>query len=497
TRAVLVMLGFHLSMVSSMLSAIVTVVGVAAVIHVIVRFREARGDGRDRRAALIHAASLLAIPIVWASSTDAAGFASLLAAHVGPVRDFGVMMAVGSLLVVVSIALLVPGLALIGRFDPDPRRAWGEGRLEAGLRRALSGAVRRPIAVTVIALLVTGLTAVGLRRTQVETDFTRNFRRDSPIVQAYALIETRLGGAAVWDVIVPAPATLDWPYLAKILRLEDDLRAKVTGLTKVISLADLVRAGAPRDLARIRFGRRMLTSAGLRGIRKRMPTFYQAVYSEDPRSPGQYYLRIMLRCHERQTASERQALIAAVDRIAHRHFPEAQVTGLFVLLTSLVESMVRDQWTTFSVAVVSIALMMTVAFRSPRLALFALLPNALPIVMVTGTMGWFGLKINMGAAMIAAVSMGLSIDSSIHYIAAYRRARRRGLAPAEVLDGVQQTVGRAVWFSTLALIVGFSSLCFSQFVPTITFGVLVSLSMLGGLVGNLLILPLLLRYLGP
>src|SRR5205823_4856878 len=117
----------------------------------------------------------------------------------------------------------------------------------------------------------------------------------------------------------------------------------------------------------------------------------------------------------------------------------------------------------------------------------------LPIFMVMGLMGWLGLKINMGAAMIAAVSMGLSVDSSIHYITSFRRAQSEGLAVGQALAAVQQTVGRAMVFSTLALIIGFSVLCISEFVPTIYFGCLVSLAMLGGMFGNLLVLPLLLK----
>jgi predicted RND superfamily exporter protein len=94
--------------------------------------------------------------------------------------------------------------------------------------------------------------------------------------------------------------------------------------------------------------------------------------------------------------------------------------------------------------------------------------------------------------MIAAVSMGLSVDSSIHYISAFRRARAEGKSLDDALAGVHLSVGRAMVFSTLALIVGFTVLCTSRFVPTIYFGTLVSLSMLGGLAGNLVVLPLLL-----
>jgi predicted RND superfamily exporter protein len=139
--------------------------------------------------------------------------------------------------------------------------------------------------------------------------------------------------------------------------------------------------------------------------------------------------------------------------------------------------------------------MMLLALRSVPLAAVALVPNILPILVVTGVLGWLDLKVNMGAAMIAAVSMGLSVDSSIHYLIAYRRHRASGRARNEAIDTVQRGVGRAMVFSTLALVVGFLVLCQSQFVPTVYFGALVSLAMLGGLAGNLVILPLLLVLL--
>jgi predicted RND superfamily exporter protein len=230
-----------------------------------------------------------------------------------------------------------------------------------------------------------------------------------------------------------------------------------------------------------------------------MPNFAEAMLTAQPDEQGRRYLRVMLRARERQPAEQKEWLIQQVRDIADKRFPSnadapgAEATGFFVLLTNLIHSMVRDQWVTFGAAAAGIGLMLLAAFRSLKLALIALVPNAMPIFMVLGALGWLDLKINMGAAMIAAVSMGLSVDSSIHYLASFRRAMREGKTVARSLSEVQQSVGRAVVFSTLALIVGFTVLCTSQFIPTIYFGTLVSLSMLGGLVGNLLVLPLLLQ----
>jgi len=511
TKASLAWSGLQLTMVSSMLTAIVTVIGVASVVHVTVRFREARLDGLPPREALSRAGGLLVAPIFWAVATDAIGFLALTFARVGPIQDFGLMMAIGATMVLVAMALLVPGLVLLGRFDVDPQRAWGERLLEKQLDRLLDWVRRRPLTVAALTLGVVAVCVSGTSRLEVETDFTRNFRAGSPIVRSYDYVETHLGGAGVWDVIIPAPERLNWPFLRRVAVLEQQLRREVVvrdsdgterpALTKVLSLADAVIAGSPTSFDSVRFAamRRSMLHAGIRKLKQRMPGLAESLYGEDPAEPGRFYVRIMLRAKESQPARQKQQIIKQVRRIAGEAFPPsndspgAEVGGFFVLLTHLIDSILRDQWFTFGVATAGIGLMMCLALRSPLLAGVALVPNVLPILMVNGLMGWLGLKINMGAAMIAAVSIGLSIDSSIHYLTGFRRARGEGMTLDQAIGTVQQSVGRAVVFSTVALIVGFLVLATSQFVPTIYFGILVSLTMLGGLAGNLIVLPMLLR----
>jgi predicted RND superfamily exporter protein len=518
TRASLVWSGLRLTMVSSMFTAIVTVIGIASVVHILVRFREGRTLGMSARDALTHAGTRLAAPICWAVATDAAAFLALGLSRVGPIRDFGLMMAIGALMVAVSIALVVPGLVLLGRMDTDPKSAWGEKRLDRSLARSVDWIQRRPVAITVVTLLFVGLSFVGVFLAEVETDFTKNFRAETPIVQAYQYVETNLGGAGVWDIVLPAPEHPDWPFFARVRRLESRLRGEVEvpsgdrngepGLTKVLTLADIVVAGSPVNLDG-RWKDRLKNTAIYKGIEKlkeQMPGLVQQLYGEDRSEPGKHYMRIMLRAKERQPALNKRVIIEQVNAIVAQEFPAqvgapgGEVGGFFVLLTQLVDSILRDQWRTFGAATAGIGLMMILAFRSPLLAAITLLPNALPILAVTGLLGWTGMvfsdvKINMGTAMIAAVSIGLSIDSSIHYITAFRYARREGKSVREAIATVQQSVGRAVVFSTLALVVGFAVLCTSQFVPMVYFGVLVSLTMLGALAGNLVVLPLLLRLL--
>ncbi len=732
TKATLVVSGLDLSMVSSMLTAIVTVTGIATVVHITMRFREAREDGLTPYKAFERTASLLAAPVFWTCMTTAVGFGSLLFAKVEPIQDFGVMMAIGSLFVLVCVTLVVPGLTLLGRFDSDPRLAWGEDLLHGGLQKLIAAVEKAPWAIGTVSLVIVAITISGTRWLEVETDFTKNFRSHTPIVQSYQFVENNLGGAGVWDVILPAPKTADNAeltneYLTLVRDLEtklrnipttpisedeelpagwqrhhrlpvgfsaafpaepeekqirdkqglrsfryqatsessvvyqvfvhelsaeqmsqdqsailinsvkkyagedvesreitsaghagraftrefkhksdlwisdnmifvlesrlyriavsrpkadadstryqqfvDSIRFVTPALTKVVSVADADEATKVTLL---------LTYAGprarLTGMQTWLTTFYRSMLNTKTVEGDVGYLRVMLRAPERQPASQKLELIERVKQVVERELeseewrilraslletkqlresvteflepqlddeqwktiadaieadadnlalltqakelsgehlgearfgtfldsqelPEAETTGFFVLLTNLISSIIRDQWVCFGIATVAIAVMMTVAFRSPILAIVALIPNALPILMVFGLMGWLGayseeIKLNMGAAMIAAVSMGLSVDSSIHYIISFRRAREDGLSVHDALTLVQQSVGRAAVFSTLALVVGFSVLCTSSFVPTIYFGVLVGLSMLGGLFGNLVVLPLLLR----
>ena len=527
TRATLYFSGVRLSMVSSMLTAVVTVVGIATVVHVIVRFREGRRQGLEPRDAFVRMAQMLAVPVFWACTTDAVGFAALLVAEVGPVRDFGLMMALGAMMVLVSVVLLVPGLTMVGRHPAEPRVRGAERLLARGLGGSLLWVRAHPVAVAVAALVSFGITAAGAYRLEIESDFTKNFRADSPIVQAYDTVETHLGGAGVWDILLPAPQSLDWDYLRRVLQLQQRLRAEVAvadgddaaqPALKVLSLGDALVAGAPSLVRQRNPLRRAITlRAAIASVKTHLPIVAESLHATDPAAEApaaavagngldetfesdrtgseESYYRIMLRAVERQPAAQKRRLIQDVAEISRQEFPEAEVTGFFVLLTNLISSILRDQWLTFAVALSGIGLAMLLAFRHPLYAVAALVPNVLPILVVTGLMGWMGLRINMGAAMIAAVSLGLSVDSSIHYIIPFLRARKAGRSVAEALDEIQQSVGRAVVFSTLALIIGFTVLITSEFIPTVYFGVLVSLAMLGGLLGNLIVLPVLLTLI--
>ena len=338
TRGVLSIAGAQLTMVSTMLSAMITVVAIATVTHVIVEYRRQRDHGHEPAAALEAALALLLWPICGAIATDVVGFGSLMASQVGPVHDFGVMTSLGAGLVLLAAALVLPFLALAGRFDADPRRAWGETALEAGLDRLVRRIVRHPGPILAAVILVVAAALAGLSRLEVETDFTRNFRPDSPTVASYEMVESRLGGAGVWDVLVPVVGSVDGQTLARVRAFEDRLRSEVTvtdddtgtrpALTKVMSVADVIAAVSPVPLEQLEastFGNWAVAQA-IAVMKQQLPSLAGALVGEDP-ADGTTWLRVMLRARERQPAAVKRAIVAEVRRITAETFPAGDTAG--------------------------------------------------------------------------------------------------------------------------------------------------------------------------
>lgn len=505
TKAILALSGAQLSMVSSPLVALVTVIGVATVVHITVRFREERlksGSLDALRNTLTHVGPA----IFWTCLTTVAGFAALLVSRVAPVASFGLMMALGAGLVFVAAAMLIPAAVLsFPRWDNLPGRAWGESGVAHALQRLVEQISRFPGRVLVLVLVLAAAASCGIARLQVATDFNDNFRRSSPIVKSFSFLVQRIEGINPIDVLIDVPNL--WgnefePKLRALRAMQEELERDpmISDTLSVADLLDFVQAALvpanpgtdqppssrPRWLPRL--PREVPPRATLELLNQIEPKFIASFWSRDAR-----LMRVVVQARHAEGAVAKRQLVERIEAIAKRHFPESRTTGIYVLMVFLVESLMGDQWTTFAISLAAILIMMMAATRSWRLGLVALVPNVGPILMVLGTMGWCGLKINMATAMLASVSLGLSVDFSIHYLSRFQQELRAGRDFSGALAATHGSVGLAMVLANLALIAGFSVLLLSSLIPTVHFGLLVSVAMLGGLIGNLVVLPLLLQ----
>jgi predicted RND superfamily exporter protein len=513
------------------------------VIHLGSAQRAFRQRGYRIKTATTRAIAWIMPPIFWACATDAAGFISLSLSGIAPVREFGVMMAIASMAVFAAILLFTPLMITGGsqRFDAlqrfgqlfDPKTVGGIGyRIRKGALRLAVVMVRHRRAMIALTAVLLGIVFLGVNRLEIESSFLRNFRQSSPLVAAYQMVESEFSGAGVWDIVLDAPDSLSGRYMDQVRELEGRLRGiEIDGqrLTKVLSLADADKIASSITLLRF-----APPSARLAGMRTAIPEFSDALLvprnpkpqtpdqpspsttsnpddaapqSAPAAEPHQRKLRIMLRSQEHIPAETKIAMIREVERVVQEQTSSPQwaacfdaahpsrpgrVTGYYVLLARVVSQLIGDQWLCLLLSAVLVWSLLVLAMRSFTLASIALIPNILPVLAVLAILGALGIKMNMGAAMIAAVSIGLSIDGSVHFVSNYQRKIARGRTPLHATLYAQKQIGLPLLMATIALVVGFSVLAMSEFVPTATFGILTAAALVTGTLTNLTLLPALL-----
>lgn len=485
-RSVMALADIQLGFTGAMSTSLITVIGIATTIHVAVRYREEFDLSPDARTAMKQTLEKALAPIFWTCSTTAVGFGSLAVSQVAPVRDFGWIMAAAALLVGVSSFMLIPGGVLLGRLASRPSATLGEARLADGLGWLEVLTARHSVLAATLTLFVLSVASVGLLWLEVETDFTKNFRNDSPVLEGYRFVEERLAGAGLLGMSFDAPKRLTPEFLDTVRKCETRLR-ELDGVSKVTGLTDFLDFVAQSMPAASRSP--FVLNLQLTALQRTQPKEIEQVWNDDK---GR--MRIVLRVRESQASSAKAELLSAIESIGREYFGESvHATGLYVLLVHLIDSLLSDQWLSFFASASGALLMMMMAFRSVRLGLVAFAPNLIPIAVVAGSMGWLGLRINAATAMINSITMGLVIDFSIHYLSRFRLELKKTEDFHQALFRTHRSTGRSMVFASMALMLGFSVLSFSNFLPTMQFGLLVSLAMLGGLVGNLVMMPVLLR----
>ena len=507
TQATLQLLGMELSLVSTILTAITTVITVTSVLHIGVRYRILRRRGGTAMKATAIALTLLIVPIALTCATDAAGFAALGVSRILPVRQFGTMIAIAAtavflgLILIGPVILTIPSIQPLSRFIAGVRSVFLEP-LQRLIRRGClivaQKAVHRLTWVSIACLAMFVFISLGFQRVVTETSFLKNFRDDSSIVRSYARVENEFGGAGVWDVLLDAPEVIDSSFLNQVRELERVLRdIDVEGarLSKVISLAD-----ADAVISRVRIMRLVSAKMRLAGMQQTMPVFYDALMTEpldvdESGNKGRRF-RLMIRSEENLDADAKMKLIAEVERVVSQSEvgKTAKVTGYYVLMARLIDQLIGDGWRCFFASGVLVWLLLVVSGRSLKRATIALLINLLPALLVISAVGLSGSKINMGSAMIAAVSIGLSIDGSVHFLASYRRKIARGRTAEQSATHAAAAIGVPMILATVALVIGFGGLSTSEFVPTATFGVLVATTLVVGTLINLTVLPSLIAW---
>jgi len=487
--------GRSLNPVTSLMTPVILVMSVEGTIQLINHYLAARARGLTSLAALEQADHRMRIPCFNAALTAAIGFVSLLTLPIPAIRDFGLFTALGIMLGYGLTIVLTPLLlASLPDFPPRIIRAFEPGPVERGLSRLVRWVCDHPstTALSVGAILLISL--VGIAQTRVETDLVRSLRHASPLAAATRFIDEQLTGVNSVEMLIPGVSANDPEWLGKIARFEEAVRGlhgvrKVTGLPDVLARVNRAIHRGDDTYARLPDGPDAASDLDeiLGRLGEEAPAELQrfVATSAGERST----LRIIARVPALDTASS-QVLFSQIRGAAARAgLPELTLTGNFVVFSNMSTTLVRHQVQGLGVALILILGVMAVQFRSIRLGVLCAIPNAAPVIVVYGLMGWSGVALSVPTAMIASVAIGTIVDNSIYLLARFREAFARQPEYVDALVAMVRASGRAVVFSTVTLAVGFGVGVLSSFVPTVHFGVLTGAAFLLGLISQFVVLP--------
>ena len=521
-------LGFLLmpaTVISSNFVALMAIMIISLTIHLIVRYRELLQAPAPLGAKKLVAATMTSkfAPCLYTALTTMAAFGSLTVSSIVPVEDFGWMMCIGLVLGFLVTFILFPAvLMLLDGGRPRPGL-----RLETGLIQRLSAlSQRHPGKVAWASLAAAAAAAAGIAQLSVDNRFIDYFRNDTDINQGMVYIDQHLGGTAPFDLVLNFEPWQAWDdALAGDDPFADDPFAEAPaadgaaadpfperywftrdkldriGLAhrllearpevgKVVSLASL------DELARQFNDGDPLSNVQVAAVLAALPPNIRDEVIRPYASPATGQARLWARVIESGPYFDRDQLVADIKQAVVREagFADGAVTiaGMVVLFNGMVQKLVSSQVDTLGYVLLATFLMFLVLLRSPLFALLGMAPNILAAAAVLAVMGFAGIPLNMMTAAIAAVSIGIGVDFAIHYLHRYRRERALAKDPGAAIARTHGSIGRALFLTGLTIMVGFSVLCFSNFVPTVMFGLLVALAMALAFLANLTLLPSLL-----
>ncbi len=509
TLGIMVLTGHAITLGTFVLPALLLVVGASYAIHVMARYYEQTETRANRVEVVVRAFERVWVPLLISAFTTAVGFGSLMVSRIPAIFDLGAFAVVGVVCLTLSTLCALPATLALLPVERVARRAEaGTPLLDRFLGTLAWAAAHERTPIILGAVVVGILSLFGIRRIQVDSDFLYYFTPHATIrIDNEAINKSIVGSNIFYIVIEGEPETLK---RYEVLKLVKDLQGFVEaqpGVTATVSIVDYLEllesglnksSGGENDLVIDEQGK--LVAAEVQRTFWEDPSKLQNVLKMVASSPNTFksvvtpdFSKASLLVRTQLSGSRTiENTLQTIRSYIGTHFPRdlpARLTGTLVLLTGTTSDIVAGQIESLSVALGVIFIVMSAMFLSLRIGLLAILPNVLPIMLFFGVMGWLGILLNLGTSLIAAIALGIAVDSTVHYMARLNLEVKGETDQAAAITRVVKTVGVPIFYTTIALFFGFLTFAFSSFVPIQNFGILSAVTMAMALVANLLLLP--------
>ena len=517
TTGLISWMGWKVTVVSANFIALLMIIGISLTVHLVVRYREitSRFNDLTHSEALKRTLSQMFLPCLYTALTTMVAFASLIISDIRPIIDFGLLMVL-SIFIAFTVSFIFFGslASLMKKNTKDTKVDYSSG-FTTWINSLV---VRFKNVILIISLIGFILSLVGINKLSVENKFIDYFKPTTEIYQGLSLIDKKLGGTAPLDIIISAPQTApttndefeedfddfgieteEYGYwfnsqnLSYLEEIHDYLEARPE-IGKVLSVSSAIK------LAEIAKGEK-LDDLELALLRKVLPDDINNQLLSSYISEDDNQVRLSARVIESMDGLNRKNLIDEVknDLIQNYELSEEQfyLSGISVIYNNLLQSLFQSLIGSLTIVFSAIFIMFIILFRSLYMALIAMIPNLLSASSVLGIIGWSGIPLDIMTVTVAAISIGIGVDNTIHYVHRFLKEYELQKNYDLAIKNSHATIGRAMFYTSLTIVLGFMILVSSNFNPSVFFGIFTSFSMIVAILAALMLLPVLIRHLKP
>ena len=513
-------MAWRVTVVSSNFISLLLIISISLTIHLIVRYQELfeTHSSATRQELVTMTLTQMLKPCFYTALTTIIAFASLGVSEIKPVIDFGKMMVAGIFFAFLFSFILFPIFMLL--FASDKGR---ESRDFSKGVTVIFSSITDKLGnyISLIAIALFSISIYGINQLTVENRFIDYFKPSTEIYKGMDLLDTKLGGTAPLDIVINAPRDWNdslevdesfdddfgfedegsqdgyWWNTISLERLENihDYIDSLPEIGKVLSVASGIKVA--RELK----DGEPLSELDLALVKNMLPEDIKENLLSSYISEDENQVRISARVIESAEGLNRNELLSEISNNLQNEFSLEQdqfrLTGLAVLYNNMLQSLFDSQIGTIVIVFTIIFLMFLILFRSLYLSIIGIIPNLLAASVVLGTMGLFSIPLDIMTITVAAISVGMAVDNTIHYIHRFKKEFAISGNYKNSMHNSHRTIGRAMFYTSLTIILGFLVFATSNFNPSVYFGFFVSLAMVMALLGALTLLPQLILYFKP
>ncbi len=513
------LIGWKVTVISSNFIALMLILNMAMNIHVTVRFLQLKKEFSEisKSEAVFNTSKKMFLPILYTVLTTICAFLSLIFSGIKPIIDFGWMMTMGLTVSIMITFLLLPSLLTLFSSNDDIDVKDTE---KSKITFALGNFAKKSnllIFGPTIAVLI--LSVVGISKLEVENSFINYFDQETEIYKGMKKIDDELGGTTPLNVIIKFPIQekeeddefSEWEEenenkkedkakywftrdkMDKIIKVHDYLDS-LPEIGKVLSFGSILRVA--EDL-----NKKELQSLEIAVLYSKIPDEIKKEIISPYISVDEDEARVSVRIKDSLRDLRRNDLIQKIDFELNSKLglkkDEYQLTGVLILFNNLLQSLFKSQILTLGIVMLGISIMFFILFRNRLLAFIGVVPNFIAAFFILGIIGLMEIPLDMMTITIAAITIGIAVDNSIHYIYRFKEEFQKINDYEKTLDRCHSTVGIAILNTSITIVFGFSILVLSNFIPTIYFGIFTGIAMLLALISVLTLLPKLILIFKP